>query len=74
MFLMYILGCLVTYIGLVILMKDSLVGHDTSEVVDLYITVFCLSAVFPIILILALVNVSTQRILRLFKGRKNENV
>ena len=67
MFLMYILGCLVTYIGLVILMKDSLVGRDTSEVVDLYITVFFLSAMFPIILILALVNVSTQRILGLFK-------
>ena len=74
MFLMYILGCLVTYIGLVILMKDSLVGRDTSEVVDLYITMFCLSAMFPIILILALVNVSTQWFLGLFEGRKNENV
>lgn len=67
MFLMYILGCLVTYIGLVILMKDSLVGRDTSEVVDLYITVFCLSAMFPITLTLALAHVSTQRILGLFK-------
>ena len=65
--LLYVLGFVVTYVSLVILMKDSLVGRDTSEVVDLYITVFCLSAMFPITLTLALAHVSTQRILGLFK-------
>ena len=67
MFLMYVLGFFITYISLVILMKDSLVDRDVVDNIDLYITVFCLSAVFPIILILALANVSTQRILGLFK-------
>ena len=75
MFLMYILGCLVTYIGLVILMEDSLIDHDVSEVIDLYIIMLCLSSVFPITLPAVLVIFGTQRILGLLERlRKNENI
>ena len=75
MFLMYILGCLVTYIGLVILNKDSLIDHDVSEVIELYIIMLCLSSVFPITLPAVLVIFGTQRILGLLeRSRKNENI
>ena len=75
MFLMYILGCLVTYIGLVILNKDSLIDHDVSEVIELYIIMLCLSSVFPITLPAVLVIFGTQRILGLLeRSTRNENI
>ena len=75
MFLMYVLGFFITYIGLVIFNKDSLIGRDITDSIDLYIIMLVLSSVFPITLTLALVIFATQRILDFFKGRKkNEKV
>ena len=72
MFLMYILGCLVTYIGLVILNKDSLIDHDVSEVIELYIIMLCLSSAFPITLPAVLVIFGTQRILGLLERSRKK--
>lgn len=75
MFLMYVLGFFITYIGLVIFNKDSLIGRDITDSIDLYIIMLVLSSVFPITLTLVLVIFGTQRILGLFKGRKkNEKI
>ena len=70
MFLMYVLGFFITYIGLVIFNKDSLNGRDIADNIDLYIIMLVLSSVFPITLFIVPVILSTQWFLRLFKGRK----
>ena len=75
MFLMYVLGFFITYISLVILMKDSLVDRDVVDNIELYIIMLCLSSVFPITLPAVLVIFGTQRILGLLeRSRKNENI
>ena len=70
MFLIYALGFLVTYIGLVIFNKDSLIGHDVMDNAELYIIMLFLSLIFPLTLTLALFISITQRALNFFKGRK----
>lgn len=67
MFLMYVLGFFITYIGLVIFNKDSLNGRDMVDNINLYIIMLVLSSVFPITLFTISVILSTQRILGLFK-------
>lgn len=74
MFLMYVLGFFVTYIGLVIFNKDSLIGHDVTDNIELYIVMLFLSLIFPLTLSYVLCVFITQRFLELSKGRKNENV
>ena len=74
MFLMYVLGFFITYVGLVILNKDSLIDHDVSWVIELYTIMMVLSAVFSIAWFVVPVILGTQWFLGLFKGRKNENV
>ncbi len=67
MFLMYVLGFFITYIGLVIFNKDSLNGRDIADNIDLYIIMLVMSSVFPITLFTIPVILSTQWFLRLFK-------
>lgn len=70
MFLFYALGFFVTYIGLVIFNKDSLIGRDVMDNMDLYIIMLFLSLIFPLTLSYALCVFVTQRVLELSKGRK----
>ena len=74
MFLMYVIGFIATYIGLVIFNKDSLIGRDVTDNTELYIVMLFLSLIFPLTLSYALCVFITQRFLELSKGRKNENV
>ena len=74
MFLMYVLGFFITYIGLVIFNRDSLSGRDMVDNMDLYVLMLVLSTVFPITWFVVPVILGTQWFLGLFKGRKNENV
>ena len=74
-FLVYMLGVVVTYIGLVVFNKDSLISRDVTDNVELYVIMIALSLMFPITLALMLTIFSTQQILELFEGRKkNEKV
>lgn len=70
MFLIYALGFLVTYIGLVIFNKDSLIGRDVMDNMELYCIMLCLSLIFPITLIIMLFMFVSQRLIEFSKGRK----
>lgn len=70
MFLMYAFGFFVTYIGLVIFNKDSLIGHDVMYNIELYIIMLFLSLIFPLTLTLMFFIFVTQRVLGFFKGYK----
>ena len=72
MFLMYVLGFFITYIGLVIFNKDSLDGRDVADNMDLYVIMLVSSAVFPITWFIVPVILGTQRILGLFKKVNNK--
>lgn len=70
MFLIYVIGFIATYIGLVIFNKDSLIGRDAMSNMELYCIMLCLSLIFPITLIVMFVMFATQRLVEFLKGRK----
>ena len=70
MFLFYALGFFITYIGLVIFNKDSLIGRDAMYNMELYIIMLFLSLIFPLTLTLMFFVFVTQRVLGFLKGRK----
>ena len=70
MFLIYVIGFIATYIGLVIFNKDSLIGRDEMSNMELYCIMLCLSLIFPITLIVMFVMFATQRLVEFLKGRK----